>query len=73
MGLLAGLGVGGLAVALAIRPTLENLIGGAILYIDRPVKLGGLLHLRSLLWHGRDHWGEIDSGQNARPDAHYHT
>ena len=39
-GLLAGLGVGGLAVALAIRPTLENLIGGAILFMDRPVRVG---------------------------------
>ena len=37
---MAGLGVGGLAVALAIRPTLENLIGGAILYTDRPVRVG---------------------------------
>lgn len=40
LGLMAGLGVGGLAVALAIRPTFENLIGGAILYIDRPVRIG---------------------------------
>jgi MscS family membrane protein len=39
-GLVAGLGVGGLAVALALRPTLENLIGGAILYMDRPVRIG---------------------------------
>lgn len=39
-GLLAGLGIGGLAVALAIRPTLENLISGAILYMDRPVRVG---------------------------------
>ena len=38
--LLAGLGVGGLAVALAIRPTLENLIGGFILFTDKPVKVG---------------------------------
>ena len=36
----AGLGVGGLAVALAVRPTLENLIGGVILYLDKPVRLG---------------------------------
>ncbi|MEE8212801.1 MAG: mechanosensitive ion channel family protein [Acidiferrobacterales bacterium] len=36
----AGLGIGGLAVALAIRPTLENLIGGVILYIDKPVRVG---------------------------------
>lgn len=38
--LLAGLGVGGLAAALAIRPTLENLIGGLILYVDKPVRVG---------------------------------
>ncbi len=35
-----GLGVGGLAVALAIRPTLENLIGGIMLYLDQPVRIG---------------------------------
>ena len=38
--LLAGLGVGGLAVALAVRPTLENMIGGVILYADRPIAVG---------------------------------
>ncbi len=38
--ILAGLGVGGLAAALAIRPTLENLIGGLILYVDKPVRVG---------------------------------
>ncbi|MDV7145804.1 mechanosensitive ion channel family protein [Tropicimonas sp. TH_r6] len=37
---LAGLGIGGVAVALAVRPTLENLIGGIILYVDRPVQVG---------------------------------
>ena len=37
---LAGLGVGGLAVALALRPTMENLIGGVILYLDKPVRVG---------------------------------
>jgi MscS family membrane protein len=36
----AGLGIGGLAVALAIRPTLENLIGGIMLYLDQPVRVG---------------------------------
>ncbi len=40
LSILAGLGIGGLAIALAIRPTLENLIGGFILYLDRPVKVG---------------------------------
>ena len=38
--LLAGFGVGGLAVALAVRPTLENMIGGVILHADKPVKVG---------------------------------
>ena len=38
--LLAGLGVGGLAVALAVRPTLENVIGGFTLFGDRPVRPG---------------------------------
>ena len=37
---LAGLGVGGLAVALAARPTLENFIGGIILFVDKPVRVG---------------------------------
>ncbi|MFZ0610955.1 MAG: mechanosensitive ion channel family protein [Desulfobacterales bacterium] len=40
MSVLAGLGIGGLAVALALRPTLENLVGGVMLYIDRPVRVG---------------------------------
>ena len=38
--ILAGLGVGGLAVALAIRPILENVINGLTLYADGGVKLG---------------------------------
>ena len=40
MPLLAGLGVGGIAIALAVRPTLENMIGGMILFIDKPVGVG---------------------------------
>ena len=39
-GLVTGLGVGGLAVALAVRPTLENVIGGLILFLDKPVRVG---------------------------------
>lgn len=40
LSILAGLGIGGLAIALALRPTLENLVGGVILYLDRPVRVG---------------------------------
>jgi MscS family membrane protein len=39
-GIVAGLGVGGLAVALAVRPTLENVISGLILFADKPVRIG---------------------------------
>ncbi len=38
--LIAGLGVGGLAIALAVRPTLENIVGGFILFADKPVRVG---------------------------------
>jgi len=39
-GVLAGLGIGGLAVALAAQPTLQNLLAGFTLYADRPVSVG---------------------------------
>jgi MscS family membrane protein len=38
--MIAGLGVGGLAVALAVRPTLENAVAGFVLFADKPVKVG---------------------------------
>jgi MscS family membrane protein len=38
--LIASLGVGGLAIALAVRPTLENVVGGFILFADKPVRVG---------------------------------
>ena len=38
--LLAGLGVGGLAVALAGQKTMENLFGGLVLVLDQPVRAG---------------------------------
>jgi len=37
---IAGLGVGGLAVGLAAQPTVENLIGSFNLFADRPVRVG---------------------------------
>ena len=41
-GIIAGLGVGGLAIALAAQPTVENLIGGMSLFADKPVRVGDL-------------------------------
>jgi MscS family membrane protein len=39
-GILAGLGIGGLAVALAAQKTLENFFGGLSLVADHPVRVG---------------------------------
>lgn len=39
-GILAGLGIGGLAVALAAQKTVENLFGGMTLALDQPVRVG---------------------------------
>ena len=38
--ILAGLGIGGAALALAGQKTIENIIGGLTLFADRPVKVG---------------------------------
>jgi len=38
--ILAGLGVGGLAIALAAQKTIENLFGGVAVISDRPVSVG---------------------------------
>jgi len=42
---LTGLGVGGIAVALAAQKTLENVIGGVSLILDRVVRLGDTIAL----------------------------
>ncbi len=38
--LLTGLGIGGAALALAARPTLEDIFSGLTLFADRPVRVG---------------------------------
>lgn len=40
MGIVAGLGVGGLAFALAAKPKLENLLAGVIIYMDKSIYVG---------------------------------
>jgi MscS family membrane protein len=47
--IIAGLGVGGLAVALAIRPTLENIVGGFVLFADKPVRVGEFCSFGSMM------------------------
>jgi MscS family membrane protein len=40
LGLLAGVGVGGLAIALAAQDTLKNLLGSLMIYMDKPYQVG---------------------------------
>src|SRR5260370_35338036 len=42
--MLAGVGVGGLAIALAAQKTIENLVGGISVIGDRPVLVGDVCH-----------------------------
>jgi len=44
---LASLGVGSLAVALALQPTLENFFAGIQIIIDKPIKVGHFVKLDS--------------------------
>jgi MscS family membrane protein len=46
---LAGLGVGGIAVALAAQKTLENVIGGISLIADKALRVGDVLRLGDVL------------------------
>jgi MscS family membrane protein len=46
---LAGLGVGGIAVALAAQKTLENVVGGVSLIIDQAVRVGDTLKVADTL------------------------
>lgn len=41
--ILTGLGIGGLAFALAAKETLENLLGSFTIFLDKPFKLGDLV------------------------------
>jgi len=38
--LLTGIGIGGLAIALAARPTIENIIGSFMIFLDKPYQVG---------------------------------
>jgi small-conductance mechanosensitive channel len=45
--IIASLGIGSLAVALALQPTLENFFAGIQLLIDKPVQIGHFIRLES--------------------------
>jgi MscS family membrane protein len=48
-GLLAGLGIGGLAIALAGKNTLENIFGSIVISFDRPFKIGDFIQVGDIL------------------------
>jgi small-conductance mechanosensitive channel len=48
-GVLAGLGMGGVAIAFAARDTVSNMLGGGILMADRPFQRGDLIELDGTL------------------------
>ena len=51
--LVAGLGLGGLAVALAAQKTVEHLFGGVMVSLDQPMRIGDLVII-----DGREGWVE---------------
>lgn len=47
-GIVTGLSLGGMAIALAIRPTMENLIGGVIMFMDKSLSVGDFCSVGSV-------------------------
>ncbi len=46
--LVAGLGIGGLAVALAAKDTFENLLGSFVIYLDKPFEIGDYIRVNDI-------------------------
>src|SRR4051812_21127139 len=46
--LIAGLGIGGLALALAAQDTVKNIIGGLVVFIDKPFDLGDVIRIKEI-------------------------
>ncbi len=44
--ILAGLGIGGLAIAMAARETLANILGGIMIFLERPFAIGDVIFVR---------------------------
>ncbi|MCL2179131.1 MAG: mechanosensitive ion channel family protein [Proteobacteria bacterium] len=49
--MLAGLGVGGIAVALASQKTIENLLGAFLIRLDQPFRMGDFVQIGELKGH----------------------
>ncbi|MBP7389907.1 MAG: mechanosensitive ion channel family protein [Chitinophagales bacterium] len=46
--LIAGLGIGGLALALAAQDTVKNIIGGMVIFIDKPFRFGDFVKIKEV-------------------------
>lgn len=46
---LAGLGIGGIAVAFAAQKTLENLLGGVLIITDQPIRVGDFCKIGNVM------------------------
>lgn len=46
--LIAGLGIGGLAVALAAQDTVKNIIGGLVVFFDKPFYIGDVIKIKEV-------------------------
>jgi Mechanosensitive ion channel, beta-domain len=69
---LAGLGVGGIAVALSAQKTLENFIGGITLYADQPVRVGEFCRFVGTVGTVEEGRTALDEGPHARPHSRHH-
>jgi len=46
--LIAGLGIGGLALALAAQDTVKNIIGGLVVFMDKPFYIGDVIKVKEV-------------------------
>jgi len=46
--LIAGLGIGGLALALAAQDTVKNIIGGLVVFFDKPFYIGDVIKIKEV-------------------------
>ncbi|MBE9177437.1 mechanosensitive ion channel [Oculatella sp. LEGE 06141] len=60
IGLLAGVGIGGIAIAFAAQKTLEQLLGTVVLYLDRPFIPGDYIRV-GLNPHTEPVYGRVES------------
>ncbi|HBB36021.1 MAG TPA: mechanosensitive ion channel protein MscS [Cyanobacteria bacterium UBA8803] len=61
IGLMAGLGIGGLAIAFAAQKTLEQLLGTIVLYLDRPFVPGEYIRLQKSQQIPEGLFGRVES------------